>query len=450
MSGSGDQESPSPRLSRRDFLRMVGVVGAGAAVSAAAGGAVGNAVGELAFPPPALTAEKFAIQTVEEMEVIGADTPLTRADLIEWERSRLPFKDKKDPLVRSTEILIGSDAWKKTCPDGETIAQFLRRHVDRMNDILARSRPELGISDMRMTARLVILEEKDLQGLSDDERQMFPPEDVYGRWAIDVHYEPEKSDFYHHGFDDGILHEIGHHSLYLVPHLFEYFLRGDNWRERLTLRGDLATVQKQNIRLWRENEMKAQFATWMLLHTSDREGVEHPLAEAEELVIRRFALSGQFANVAEAARDNALAGVIFSQDLALEYRVTSPFPHEPKLYTARCASWEKGDMLRWVFSGPPQPLQVEGDEIMIPKELLETSQPLFPSSLNPKFAPKAFLLVYGEPGSEFILGFTSWDLARWHWRKQLEEGEQNIGSLGKRYVVRLDAQDFDPPFQETA
>ena len=43
-----------------------------------------------------------------------------------------------------------------------------------------------------------------------------------------------------------------------------------------------------------------------------------------------------------------------------------------------------------------------------------------------------------------FLGFTSYHLAYWHWKEQINRGEQGIGKFGNAYPVEIPITDWNP------
>jgi len=297
------EHTPGTRMSRRDFLRkVVGPAVATAILGLLPGNPPPLGVGEPTEPsaegsgqaaqkpaeaigPP--LRKEFAFQDVEGMEVLGAKQALSKKEFDAYVESRKGKEAELNPEIRTTEFLVGSEAWRSWQNDermqGEHLPHFLRRHIERMNQVMERTRPESGISQMRMAGKIVVVDEVFLQTMKRCEKQVSCSADCFGRWPIEANYWPEgneklglKPSGYLHkdpktdlNYDDGLLHEWMHSVFYEEPHLFNFFIKFRNWKDLLSL--DLPDEglsnddrSKQTIRLWQEATMNDQFRTIML------------------------------------------------------------------------------------------------------------------------------------------------------------------------------------------
>ncbi|MEK7188241.1 MAG: hypothetical protein AAB685_00125 [Patescibacteria group bacterium] len=415
-------------LSRRNFLRFV-------PPSLAAVAALGL------DPRPPTTPISF--------QFAGLDRPLNSEDLDTFEKERKDYLVREgeiNPLLRTTEFLIGESAWKTwqagNGPNGETYVDFLRRHVAEMNRIMALTRPDSGINEMRIEPLVLIVDDQFLQKADLGVRQ-FTSGEAYGRLPFDFGYDPEKSAYWHFPFDDGLPHEFVHYTYYLYPHLFDYFTRGPNWsRDYLNL-NNIPSSQDgitNAIGIWNEREMNKQFKTTMLMNAFRSRGGAQSLsylAEPEELGIRRVCLSPSL-------RPRSVGQVVyysremFAHDHAPAYNIFAPGIETAKLFLP---IFSGGDYYNPEYSFLPEgvDLPVQEGQVIIPSRLIRGGIG------DGNYIPKTFVVTFDNSQKYPPIGFNSWQLIYWHWREQNQNGEQFLGMDGGAHPVTLRLDEFETP-----
>jgi len=200
---------------------------------------------------------------------------------------------------------------------------------------------------------------------------------------------------------------------------------------------------KLKIMLWQEKEMNDQFESLMLNNCVNnwlKKG--SLLAFPEELFVRK-SCNEKLLNFRDVANDERLKSYL-SKDLAEKYLFKLlPDVSEARLYTATCDEIKSTDNISYRFAGEPTVLRAAEGKVVLPQELInggvrDTNDPDKEHAMA-----KAFLLVTGEGEDKKVYGFTGWHLAFWHWKKQIEEGQEKIGSDGEAYPVEIDVREFE-------
>lgn len=428
-------------LSRRDFCR--GAVAATALALAGCGQRERLSVSDSLTPTP---------------------DPLTEEEFARFEKERKGTL--LDPRERRIQFLVGEEAfraWERgERAYGERLESFLERHLTRFGEILARTRPSSGIQHLRTSGYTLRLYEHSLLSLSPTERQRRSSDDVFGRWPIEGVYFPSLSHYWHEdsaeagNFDDGLLHEMAHHLTYLPFHLYFDFYRPresnwTNWAKELISLPEGEGISFEEIRLWREEEMRNQFKTNMLQHCSTCWNPDdpnfYPLAEPEELFIRRVCLGkAVFTQLDDVL--GWLCGLPYlgrlKKELAESYTFVLPETEKRvRLYESRVKTepTDQFGIARWQFSEAPKDLSklIEGERLKLGGKLFSRALVVEGDDI----LAKAYLLVSGEGEGKKVCGFTGHHLLYWHYKAQIEAGEAYLGAEGQSQAVEIDLAEFE-------
>mgnify|MGYP001590454009 CR=1 FL=1 len=440
---------PETEYTRRDVLKIAAGVAAGVAARLALSrfGPIGAALADSGPNGLQRTTDKKkdfpSPMNIDGIPIIGWNSPLSGEDLKRFEEST-KGKESESP-IRKVDLLISKKAiesWAKgEKGTGETLPQFIKKHLERLNQILKKTRPSSGISNLQVEPRLLVMDDDWLKAQNAYVRQISNCADAVGRFSIDSSYSPKDSAYFHNKYDDGLLHELSHYILFNQYHLWMYFERQKTWNEGLNTSKMREPIDKNGIKLWGLNNPDVQDPSDLLTSTSTRWGMSGSLlSEPDELCIRNSTVNGhKFRNWTDLSFREP--ETVFSLgSMATEYRFFAPGLEKsnPRLYIADVSSGDVREMVNSEIKSDPILLRADANGVIIPTDLVSGYSEL----PNTQKTVKVFLLIMDVNGEKRTYGFTSWHLTYWHWKEQIKNAEKGIGLKGKRYPANINLNEF--------
>lgn len=428
-------------VSRRDFLKMVGA----GAVGVVFGDEIMMLGGGVEYP-----------RVIEGVPVYGFDVPMNEARFRKFCEKSSEGLEKLDPSKRQIQILV--DEVRMQFPmgvDGDAPAAFVRKHVEDMNAILARTRKEAGITDWRFEPHVVVMKKGDFDKLEFWDRQStgysrYNPSNVVARWSFGVDYKPSGSVYYERlepgkSRDVGWWHELTHYGLFLRGHLYNHFRPDlENWKTYIDLGPKLKNFSAKQIKHWRPGQTSEDFRTGQLVSIGSGEwkGSGSLLSPIEERLIY---LTGREPKCGKYSWNSPeFETRLMDQAMGPKYKIEVGGSVDRAILrigtvTYRDASENQRNILDKGIEVP-----VEDGNITLPGDLVKGSATFVTSDGYPlKGMPRYFVLETTTTGGlKDLYGFTTWHLLGWEWDTQV----RNCGKFGpdaNKVPVTLKLSDWD-------